>query len=106
MAHRIIALVIVAVIAAQAHAQPAPPPVLVLKHVLALSDEQIAALQQLLEARQAAIEPLQRQIAQHQEHFRKGFEELLTPEQRTRLEAIRGVEAAIHAAEALRFFGL
>ena len=43
--------------------EEAPPPELILKEVLQLTDAQIGAIQQLAQARQQAIEPLAKQIA-------------------------------------------
>jgi len=53
-----------------------------------------------------SIRALQRQIMQHDQNARAAFADILTPAQRAQLEAIRGVEAAIHAIEALRLLGL
>ena len=53
-----------------------------------------------------SIRALQRQIMQHDQNARAAFADILTPAQRGQLEAIRGVEAAIHAIEALRLLGL
>jgi Spy/CpxP family protein refolding chaperone len=44
-----------------------PPPELILKEVLQLTDPQIGAIQQLAQARQQAIEPLARQIGATQQ---------------------------------------
>jgi len=53
-----------------------------------------------------SIRALQRQNGEHDHNFRVAFQNLLTPDQRAQLQAIRGVEAAFRAAEALRLLGL
>ena len=53
-----------------------------------------------------SIRARQRQIWEHDHNFRAAFQSLLTPEQYAQLNAIRGVEAAFRAAEALRLLGL
>src|SRR5712691_90985 len=46
---------------------PGPPPELILKDVLQLTDAQVGNIQQLAQARQQAIEPLAKQIAATQQ---------------------------------------
>ena len=104
MLHRSVAFIVILAIAAVASAEP-PAPFIVLKQTLGLTDEQLTTLNQLLEARRAAIEPLQRQIAAHNENFQRSFESILTPQQRAQLDTIRAVEATLHAAEALHALG-
>jgi hypothetical protein len=118
-----------------------PSPVGVLKVTLQLTDQQVAAVQQLAESRRSAVEPLahrmgeqqqslaaalsaeapdaatvgtimvsirntQRQVEQQQRAFAEGFLALLSEEQRARVEHIRSVEMALHAAQALHGLGL
>lgn len=53
-----------------------------------------------------SIRALQLRVARYDSEFRENFQNLLTPDQRNQLQAIRGVEAAFRAAEALRLLGL
>jgi peptidoglycan hydrolase CwlO-like protein len=82
--------------------------------------KQIAATQQALYAALEApsadpaevgklvvtVDTLQRQIAQHQHDFGNGFLAMLTDAQRSQVQQIRGIEAALRAAEALHQLGL
>jgi Spy/CpxP family protein refolding chaperone len=52
------------------------------------------------------VRDLQRQIEQAQKSFADGFNALLTDSQRTQVQQIRNVEAALHAAQALHALGL
>ena len=106
MARRFIPFLILCTIALSAAAAPPDDAAFIAKQVLNLSDEQLIALQQLEQARHDAIAPLQQQIAAHEENFRRAFRDILTPEQREKLDAIHGLQAALHAAEALRLLGL
>jgi Spy/CpxP family protein refolding chaperone len=54
--------------------EQAPPPELILKEVLQLTDPQIGAIQQLAQARQQAIEPLAKQIAATQQALYEALE--------------------------------
>ena len=53
-----------------------------------------------------AIRDIQKQIEAAQKTFADGFNALLTDPQRTQVQQIRNVEAALHAAEALHALGL
>ena len=52
------------------------------------------------------VDALQRQIAQHQQDFGNGFLAMLTDAQRSQVQQIRGIEAALRAAAALHQLGL
>jgi hypothetical protein len=52
------------------------------------------------------IDALQRQIAQHQQDYARGFLDLLTDAQRSQVQQIRTVEIALRAAAALHQLGL
>jgi len=52
------------------------------------------------------VRDLQRQIEQAQHAYADGFLALLTDAQRAQVQQIHGVEAALHAAEALHALGL
>ena len=52
------------------------------------------------------IDALQHQIAQHQQDFGSGFLAMLTDAQRSQVQQIRGIEAALRAAAALHQLGL
>lgn len=52
------------------------------------------------------VHSLQQQVEQAQKTFAEGFNGLLTDAQRAQLQQIHGVEAALHAAEALHALGL
>ena len=52
------------------------------------------------------VDGLQRQIAQHQQDFEGGFLAMLTDAQRSQVQQIRGIEAALRAAAALHQLGL
>jgi Spy/CpxP family protein refolding chaperone len=52
------------------------------------------------------IDALQRQFAQHQQDFGSSFLALLTDAQRSQVQQIRGIEAALRAAAALHQLGL
>jgi len=53
-----------------------------------------------------AVRNLQRQIEQAQTTLNEGFLALLTDAQRTQVQQIHGIEAALHAAQALHALGL
>ena len=52
------------------------------------------------------VDSLQKQVKPIADAFRTGFEALLTSAQRSQLDAIRHVDAALHAADALRPLGI
>jgi len=52
------------------------------------------------------VDALQRQIAQHQQDFGNDFLAMLTDAQRSQVQQIRGIEAALRAAAALHQLGL
>ena len=52
------------------------------------------------------IDALQRQIAQYQQDFGRSFLAMLTDAQRSQVQQIRGIEAALRAAAALHQLGL
>jgi hypothetical protein len=52
------------------------------------------------------IDALQRQIAQHQQDYARGFLALLTDAQRSQVQQIRTIEIALQAAAALHQLGL
>jgi len=118
-----------------------PQPVQVIANILSLSDAQVASWMQLLQARNAAVEPLQRQLQARQQaiaaQLQSGtpdaaaigalfieaheveqqiasiagqtntqFAALLTPEQLTRLQQIRGAAQVCPIVPALEATGL
>ena len=66
-----------------------PQPVQVVATVLQLDDRQVASWMQILVARQQAIDPLIQQVAAINAQSAVQFEQLLTPDQRLRLQQIR-----------------
>ena len=52
------------------------------------------------------VDALQRQIAQHQQDFGRGFLAMLTDDQRSQVQQARGIESALRAATALHQLGL
>ena len=52
------------------------------------------------------VDTLQRQIAQYQQDFGRGFLAMLTDAQRSQVQQIQGIEAALRAAAALHQLGL
>ena len=52
------------------------------------------------------IDALQRQIAQHQQDFGRGFLAMLTDAQRSQVQQVHGIEGALRAAAALHQLGL
>jgi hypothetical protein len=118
-----------------------PPPIAIVAHVLSLSEDQIHALGELLQARGEALRPAAEELQKHQqalaeqlnaadpdaatvgrlaiemkrlqeqvqhtlEESNKALDGILSDEQRTRLEQIRGAAGACGVIPAFRAVGL
>jgi len=122
-------------------AQEAPPPLAVVANVLGLSEEQVHALADFLQARGEAVRPVAEEMQRHQQALaqllqspnpdptaigqlilemraleaqsqkaigdaNKALEQILSADQRTRLDQLRGAANACQVIPAFRAVGL